>query len=245
MKPFPFIVILSILFSISTGSYARESACYGSTTNGKLKRAVKLPLTGENYVASSPAAYALGRTFVHSIVKQIIVDAYKTLEIEYPDKIYKYAEASHKRGGAILPHRSHQNGLSVDFMVPVINPSGQSIPLHTSPFNKFGYNIEFSDEGTYKNLSIDYESMAAHIVTLHEATTALGYDIERIIFDPVLQLGLFKTQYAEYLTEHISFSKKRLWVRHDEHYHVDFLIPCRTLPTEKPSILPKFTRGTQ
>ena len=27
--------------------------------------------------------------------------------------------------------------------------------------------------------------------------------------------------------EHVQFSKQRSWVRHDEHYHVDFSIPCQ------------------
>ncbi|MDH5765520.1 MAG: replication initiation protein, partial [Gammaproteobacteria bacterium] len=27
--------------------------------------------------------------------------------------------------------------------------------------------------------------------------------------------------------KNIQFSTKRSWVRHDEHYHVDFSIPCK------------------
>ena len=30
-----------------------------------------------------------------------------------------------------------------------------------------------------------------------------------------------------YLKDNIQFSKRRSWVRHDEHYHVDFAIPCK------------------
>lgn len=42
-----------------------------------------------------------------------------------------------------------------------------------------------------------------------------------------LPTNLFKTKYGQYLRDNIQFSKKRAWVRHDEHYHVDFSIPCK------------------
>jgi penicillin-insensitive murein endopeptidase len=50
-----------------------------------------------------------------------------------------------------------------------------------------------------------------------------------IILEPLLQPQLFKTKHGAYLREHLSFSRKRSWVRHDEHYHVDFIVPYRPL----------------
>ncbi|OOF30883.1 hypothetical protein BZJ20_08950 [Salinivibrio proteolyticus] len=35
------------------------------------------------------------------------------------------------------------------------------------------------------------------------------------------------TQYGLYLKQHIQLSTRRSWVRHDEHYHVDFAVPCQ------------------
>ena len=98
--------------------------------------------------------------------------------------------------------------------------------MPTSPFNKFGYDIEFDDKGRYKHYSIDYEAFAAHIVALHKEAKSQGHDLWRVIFDPALQPKLYKTKYAGYLKKNIRFSKKRSWVRHDEHYHVDFAVPC-------------------
>jgi penicillin-insensitive murein endopeptidase len=69
--------------------------------------------------------------------------------------------------------------------------------------------------------------MAAHIVALHSEAKKLGYDIWRVIFVPELQPNLFKTKYGVYLKDNIQFSTKRSWVRHDEHYHVDFVVPCQ------------------
>ncbi len=76
-------------------------------------------------------------------------------------------------------------------MTPVKNADGVSVLLHTSPLNKFGYNIEFNKAGVYEDLSIDYEAMAAHVVALHKAAKSQGYDLWRVIFDPQLQAGLF------------------------------------------------------
>jgi penicillin-insensitive murein endopeptidase len=74
---------------------------------------------------------------------------------------------------------------------------------------------------------VDYEALAAHIVSLHKAAKDNGYDLWRVIFDPQLQAGLLKTKYGVYLQANIQLSKKRSWVRHDEHYHVDFRVPCQ------------------
>lgn len=167
-----------------------------------------------------------GRTYVHSSVKDIIVGSYKTLESEQPDKVFKYAETGFKKGGQFKPHKTHRNGLSVDFITPVMNAAGESVHLPTNPFNKFGYNIEFDQDGHYENYRIDYDALAAHIVMLHKESRRQGHNLWRVIFDPDLQPQLFETRYADYLNKNISFSKKRSWVRHDEHYHVDFSIPC-------------------
>ena len=114
-------------------------------------------------------------------------------------------------------------------MTPVINADNKSVHLPTNPLNRFGYNIEFDAKGRYRDMTIDYEALAAHIVALHKAATQKGHDLWRVIFDPKLQPALFQTQYADYLKQHIQFSKRRSWVRHDEHYHVDFRVPCKDL----------------
>lgn len=221
-----FLCVITI-FSFNVDS--RESTCFGTTALGRLEQGVQLPDEGNNYVGYSSIARLAGRTYVHSKVRDIVVAAYADLEIMQPKKLYKYAETGFEEGGTFKPHKTHQNGLSIDFMTPVMDAQGISTHLPTHPFNKFGYNIEFDEVGKYENLSIDYEALAAHIVALHKQSIKHGYDLWRVIFDPELQPYLFKTHYAEYLKENIQFSKKRSWVRHDEHYHVDFQIPCKKL----------------
>lgn len=219
------IVILSIC-SLASAAGAGESRCFGTTAAGRLENGVELPGSGNNFVSYSYMAGVLGRTYVHSTVRDIIVDAYAALEQELPGKVYKYAETGFEEGGPFKPHKTHQNGLSVDFMVPVLNEEGESVHLPTHAFNKFGYDIEFDKTGKYGEYKIDYEAMAAHIMQLHKSSLSHGVGLWRVIFDPGMQAPLFRTKYGEYLKRHVRFSKKPSWVRHDEHYHVDFEVPC-------------------
>ena len=221
--------LLMILFICQNPVILDGSISYGTTSNGRLECGVQLPSKGPNFTSYSKIGELLGRTYVHSKVKKVVVDAYKKLELDAPGKIFKYAETGLKEGGRFKPHKTHQNGLSIDFMVPVSNKQGQSVHLPTHMFNKFGYAIEFDKAGNYSDVAIDFEAMAAHLVCLHKAAHTQGINIWRVIFDPELQPFLMKTKYETYLRTHIQFSKKRSWVRHDEHYHVDFAVPCKPL----------------
>ncbi len=218
------IILISFL---SFSSHAVESTCYGTTSNGRLENGVKLPSKGKNYVGYSLIAETAGRTYVHSKVSEVVVDAYEYLETDQPSKVYKYAETGFKSGGQFKPHKTHRNGLSVDFMTPVVDIKGNSVHLPTHPFNKFGYSIEFNNEGRYDNYIIDYDALAAHIVALHKSAKSNGVGIWRVIFDPKLQPKLLATKYADYIKSNVSLSKMRSWVRHDEHYHVDFTVECK------------------
>lgn len=208
---------------------ATPSQCYGSTKNGRLENGVRLPLKGNNFIAYDKIPVLSGRTFVHSTVNKVVVDGYKSLESELPEKVFKYAETGFADGGRFKPHKTHQNGLSIDFMVPVTDRNGKSTHFPTNAMNRFGYDVEFNRQGVYKNYAIDFTAMAAHIVALHKSAQNNGIDIQRVLFAPELQAKLYVTKYGEYIKKHIYMPKKRSWVRHDEHYHVDFKLKCKPL----------------
>lgn len=225
-----FTTILATTMIFAGGSLrAKESICYGTTKNGRLEQGVKMPAKSNNFAAYSTIAGWLGRTFVHSKVRDVVVDAYRLLETEQPQKVFKYAETGYKEGGQFKPHKTHQNGLSVDFIVPVVNENNESVQLPTNEFNKYGYAIEFDSQGKYKSFQIDYEALGAHIVTLHKAALNNGIGIWRVIFDPRLQPKLYASKYGSYIKQHITIPKKKSWVRHDDHYHVDFAVDCKPL----------------
>lgn len=205
---------------------AGASTCHGTPVQGRLEGGVRLPLNGPNFTSYSTVAAHAGRTYVHGTVRDIVVEAYAALHKSAPSKVYVYGETGYAQGGPFKPHRTHQNGLSVDFMVPVLR-NGRSVPLPTHALNRYGYDIEFDPQGHHEDHVIDFEAMAAHLVALHKAAVARQAGVARVIFDPPLQAALFATPHGAYLRRHLHVSKTHAWVRHDEHYHVDFDVPCR------------------
>lgn len=208
---------------------AIESTCYGSKSNGRLENGVQLPLQGKNFFPYSKLASDLGRTYVHTKVHDVVIAAYHALELAAPGKIFIYGETGWKIGGQFRPHRTHQNGLSVDFMVPVLNEDGRSVPLPTGFANRFGYDLEFDGDGKYRNYTIDFEAIAEHFYQLHIAAKMEGIGLSQVIFDLAYLPRLFQTRRGAFLREHVTFLQGKVWVRHDEHYHVDFAVTCKPL----------------
>lgn len=225
-KVLPVIVLFSLIASNACLAET-ESTCHGATEKGSLENGWQLPGAGENFQAYSRAGVLMGRNYVHSRVYAVVLDAYESLAQSAPGKKFVYGETGWAKGGSFKPHKTHQNGLSVDFFVPVLNPEGRSVPLPTSPFNKFGYGLEFDAHGRFGDFAIDYEAMAAHLLAVKAAADRHGIRIRRVIFDNDLQTLLFQTAQGARLQAELTFSKKKPWVRHDEHYHVDFIVPCQ------------------
>lgn len=212
---------------ITAVSAQEPSTCYGTTSNGALENGWKLPADGQNFSAYSLVGSLAGRTFVHSDVHAVVIESYAALARSMPDKIYVYGETGKMTGGEFRPHKTHQNGLSVDFMVPVADRSGRSIRLPTGVFNRWGYDLEFDADGRLDDIRIDAEAMAEHLYELDRSAKRRGMNIRRVIFDPELQPLLRGTSRWPYLRDNLRFSERRSWVRHDEHYHVDFDVACR------------------
>jgi penicillin-insensitive murein endopeptidase len=223
------LVAAALLAMPALGAGAAESVCYGTASNGRLEGGIRIPRSGPNFAAYSSLGVALGRTYVHSKVETVIAAAYAALAASHPEKTFVYGESGWARGGRIRPHRTHQNGLAVDFMVPVLDAAGRSVPLPTGPFNKFGYGIEFEASARYADLSIDFEAIAEHLHALHEAAEQNGIGISRVIFERGFIPKLYATKRGDFVTRVIPFMKDEPWIRHDEHYHVDFAVPCRRL----------------
>jgi len=208
---------------------SKESKCYGTTKNGRLENGVKLPSSGVNFISYSNVSELESRTYVHSIVKKVVVESYEELNQLNSKKLFKYAETGFKNGGKFSPHKTHQNGLSIDFMVPVMDVNDQSVYFPTTAFNHYGYDVNFNSQGINENFKIDFESLGAHIAALNKAALNNNIELWRVIFAPDLQSKLYDTKYGDYIKNNINIPKKKSWVRHDEHFHVDFNIKCKPM----------------
>jgi len=180
----PVSLIAAVLTVLSAQApAATESQCFGTVSKGRIEGSVKLPTSGPNFTAYSSLAATAGRTHVHAKVADIITASYVALQTSCPATTYVYGETGWPSGGRFRPHRTHQNGLSVDFFVPVRNAQGKSVPLPTGIGNRLGYDIEFNADARYGEYSIDFPAIAEHLYQLHLAAKARGVGIALVIFD--------------------------------------------------------------
>lgn len=218
-------VSIGLLLSATLSLAAQASTCFGTTGNGSVEGAVALPAAGTNFAAYSTLGVKLGRTYVHARVRDIVIGSYAALARDVPDLTFIYGETGFKNGGPMPPHRTHETGTSVDFMVPVRARNGSPVILPASMANRFGYDLEFDGAGRLGELQIDFAAIAAHLFHLEREARKHGAGIARVIFDPELGQRLFEARGGARIKA-LPFMKTRPWIRHDEHYHVDFAIAC-------------------
>lgn len=220
-------ICLSVTVFAMASANAADSVCYGTPASGRIDRAMQLPASGKNFRTYSRVGVSLGRTYTHARVTDAITGAYAALARSAPAKTFVYGETGFAKGGPFKPHKTHQNGLSVDFMVPVVDAKGRSVPLPGNAANRYGYDIEFDANARYRDLRIDFGALAEHLYALDQAGRSSGARIGRVIFEPAYLSKLFATRRGPYLRKNISFVRGKVWWRHDEHYHVDFMAHCR------------------
>lgn len=188
-----------------------------------------LPKGGPNFGLYSRLAASVGRTHVHSRVAGVVADTFAQLQRSRPQSFYVIGESGWPRGGRFRPHRTHQNGLSIDFMVPVLDANGRSVALPTPVTQRYGYDLEFDAAGRLGDLRIDFPALAAFLRALHQSARARGVGISLVIFENSYLPLLYATPDGPYVRQHLRFMKGKPWVRHDEHVHIDFDIPCKPL----------------
>jgi penicillin-insensitive murein DD-endopeptidase len=215
-------------FALAAPDENTPSVCYGTATHGHLENGKRLPYSGINFRAYHISGYLAGRTYMHSVVRDVVSDAYAALAISAPELRFVYGESGLVHGGSFPPHRTHRNGTSVDFMVPLRNNHEEVTELETSLANRLGYDVRFDDEGHGKDgVHIDFEAIAKHLIALDKAAQAHGIRVQRVILEPPLQKYLFAAPSGQSLSGRMNFMKTHAWFRHDQHYHIDFEVPCR------------------
>ena len=198
------------------------STCTGKTHHGRIAGAVRLSAWGDNYRPYCWLCILALRTYGHAPVIETVEAAYADLAASHPQVIFKYGEIGWPWGGRFAPHRTHRNGLSVDFMVPL--QEGRVLPTHA--LNRAGYDEKFDAHGRRHGGGgkIDFAAIGAHLRRLDIRARERGGRVRRVILAPDLQDELFAA--APSLGRAISFNRRPVWVRHDDHYHVDFAFPC-------------------
>ena len=200
------------------------SKSLGKVHKGSLKNAYKLDWKlGNTVFFSKFSYYILGRAYVNSDVYHTIYNAHEALEKLHPKRKFIVMECSRKKGGRMYPHRTHQNGLSVDFFAPMIKKNKSK---HFKALGYYRYLLNFDNKGKRKNVEIDFDGMAEHILILEKYARMNNLRIKKVIFKTDLKDKLYATEHGKqlkksgiYLAMNLTPQLNKL---HDDHYHIDF-----------------------
>ncbi len=205
----------------------QASKSTGTVSKGTLENGKLMPFEGENFQYFDTLSYLGGRAFTHDKVKKTILDTYQVLAKQCQGRQFFVMECSHKHGGRLFPHRTHQNGLSVDFMMPLVKGGEDYYGLDT--IGQQHYWLEFDNEGKYskdKSIAIDFNLVARHILLLDKQARNHGLKITKVIIKISLKDELFATTYGRQLKDSGIYIVKSLTPLinnlHDDHYHIDF-----------------------
>lgn len=222
--------IFAFLFGVSllvlwTKPWAAESFALSRYTAADGEKYYALPFSGPNFTAASRIVHGAGRYCLKGKAVACIVAAYEDLAKTHPDYHYVYGEMGLDGGGRFRPHRTHQQGMSADFMTParVTGPDGKSIssPLPCNPANLWGYAVRLDNQGRFETFQLDTKAMIAHLAALQKAAPRYKLRVIRVIFDPPL-LAILRADPNFAQLRGMRFMENRAWFPHDSHYHVDF-----------------------
>jgi penicillin-insensitive murein endopeptidase len=226
-------LVLILLISVTTACSSTpkgngKSKSEGSVKKGKLVNGRRFSRKKDNYKYFSFLSYILfNRAWVHSKVLDITLDAYKECEVKHPKRKFFIMECSNKKGGEMWPHRTHQNGTSIDFGSPLLKNKRPFTRDHS--YGLRHYAMKFDTNGRLlrnKKIEIDFEIMAQHILALEVAARKRNMFVKKVLLKINLKDDLFKTKSGKLLKKSNIYFAKYLQPMidnmHDDHYHIDF-----------------------
>jgi len=219
-----------------------KSKITGTVGKGKLENGWLLPYSGPNFRYYSPISYyLLDRAYVHDKVYQTMLGAYHTLETTCPGTQFRVMDCARREGGGVWPHRTHQIGMSVDFMVPLqrvqegaaagaAQPGSGAAPDQFRWLDRIGiwhYLLQFDEQGKWsEGIAIDFDTMGKQLLALDDAARANGLRVQKVILKINLKDEFFASPSGRKLKNRGVYFARALPELvdelHDDHYHVDF-----------------------
>jgi penicillin-insensitive murein endopeptidase len=103
--------------------------------------------------------------------------------------------------------------------------TGEPAIWPTSADNKCGNDIDHDAQGKSNAYVLDLEAISDPLASLREAAEAKGVPIAKVVLYPPIRRRLATTKAWSRISD-LPFTQKEAWVRHDDHYHVDFGVKC-------------------
>jgi penicillin-insensitive murein endopeptidase len=202
------------------------SESIGTVSNGKLKHGKLVPYKGRNFMYFDRESYLEGRAFLNNLALNAVVGMYDSLLKVLPQRYFHIMECSNEHGGELFPHRTHQNGLSIDFMMPLQKEGKPYYGLDTIGIEH--YALQFDDDGRYTkdtSISIDFNLVARQILLLNHFAQENGLAVFKVIIKIELKEELFATEYGKLLKASDIYVVRGLSPLinslHDDHFHID------------------------
>lgn len=199
----------------------------GTTAKGTLENGKLVPYEGSNFEYFDTSSYLGGRAFLNDRVLKTFVEVYDTLSARHPGRKFRLMECSLRNGGPIPGHRTHQNGLSTDVMVPVVKNGEPYYDLDS--LGGWHYMLEFNNAGqllTDTTVVIDFNLLAEHVYLLNKIGKKHKVKVAKTIMKLELKDELYATVYGKKIKNAGIYFAMNLpdFINrnHDDHYHIDF-----------------------
>lgn len=237
------VVVTVLCVSVQALAWGRAGISAGSAISS-------LSPSGDGFASYSSVLAAFGRQYVRRDVRLTLEDAFAERHRAEPRRSFVLGETGLRTGGTLWPHASHQRGLSVDVFVPLVDAARAPIQLSHQPWNLWGYCRHFDETGRYAGTRweaaprrvpllgrvspcptsseasltrIDFDATARLLSAIHRAARAHGLEVRAIILAPEYLPRLFGAAGGRELGPLAAkFVRHPVWVRHDEHLHIEF-----------------------
>jgi len=206
--------------------------------------------SGEGYETYSTMLTAWGRQYVRREVRLTIQDAFAERHRAEPRRSFVMGETGRRSGEMLWPHASHERGTSVDIFLPLVDADRAPVRLSHEPWNLWGYCQHFDETGRYAGtrweaaprrvpilgrvspcpastdaslIQIDFDETARLLAAVDRNARAHDLEVRTIILTPEYLPRLFGTAGGrELMSIAAKFVRHPVWIRHDEHVHVEF-----------------------
>lgn len=225
-EPFHGLTPVEIYYNMHKGD-SLASVCTGTEADGTLEHAKMLPFSGKNYRYFDTMSYVWGHAYMSDKMRNTLEASYAEMETLAPGRIFTYMETGLRNGGPIPGHRTHQNGRSIDLMVPLLKDSVPYYGLDT--IGGPHYQLQFDDKGRLKSdstVEIDFTLMGEQILSLERQAKKQGLHVKKVILMLALKPEFYATKPGKkvkakgiYFAMNLPEATDK---QHDDHFHVDF-----------------------
>lgn len=203
------------------------SIIHGTEGAGSLEHGKLFPFSGSNFRYFDTISYLEGHAFMSDKMLNTLLASYKELEQSVHGRQFSCMESGLRNGGPIPGHRTHQCGLSVDLMAPLVK---DSLPYYgLDAMGGWHYGLQFDDRGRLmqdSTITIDFNLIALQILSLDKQARKNGMHVKKVILKLELKDDFYKTPAGKkvrskgiYLAMNLPPAVNN---QHDDHFHVDF-----------------------